>query len=755
MDDGFAMNIAFDVTHPADVHVFRQLIRFLEAKGHRTIVTVRDHAVSRQLLEHAGIAYHVRKSPTGIWQRLLGIFQITWQIYHFFRQHCPDFLIGGPGNIYIPIVARLLGKRSIIIDDTEHTLFQNFITFRLAHQIYTPSCYLLNIGKKQVHFNGTKELIYLTADVRQQLYAKAVCIKKEYAVDGRKLICIRLSAWQAAHDLFTNSRVNWPYVVSVLDQIANVIIIPAGKIVESLKKWMPAIEPASYHELLAAADIVITEGATSASEAAILGKPVIYCHALRLGYIDDLDKQYNMVTQVHSDTELLFYVKSLLNQNHFQQYFKQKQELYLSEKDNIYNWLVNRIEYELSLLAKTHTDPDNIINLVANMDPEVLRPGGIENYVREIARRLRTEGLGVRLIGVKELGRRQAETGNSVEFKFTEHVPVHVNTSDKFTGSLRFITSLLRNSLFLNRLPAHVLHFQRPDHALAFVFSAKRKVCTIHGQPEELILMTKSRYHAAIYQFLERITLPRMHAIICVSKTAADHYMYRFPNLANRIYVLRPFIANMFHHRDKKVDRHSYRSHYGLSQTDTVITFAGRFEQEKNLRRLVQDIQSLLETDSRLHLLLIGDGSELDEIKKLIRCENVHVKAAVAYSEMPSVYRMSDYTILYSHAEGCPMVALESLACGTPVIARNVGDLQFLIRDGVNGWLIDNGNDREALKEILQRPPLLISDFHLNDSIIEDDRHAFERLLMLYRTPIMPEAASQPLSNRRKEGQVR
>jgi D-inositol-3-phosphate glycosyltransferase len=63
---------------------------------------------------------------------------------------------------------------------------------------------------------------------------------------------------------------------------------------------------------------------------------------------------------------------------------------------------------------------------------------------------------------------------------------------------------------------------------------------------------------------------------------------------------------------------------------------------------------------------------------------------------MPYYYNASDVCAVPSYYESFGLVAIESLACGTPVVANNVGDLRNIIRQGENGYVVEN-NEPETL----------------------------------------------------------
>jgi D-inositol-3-phosphate glycosyltransferase len=68
---------------------------------------------------------------------------------------------------------------------------------------------------------------------------------------------------------------------------------------------------------------------------------------------------------------------------------------------------------------------------------------------------------------------------------------------------------------------------------------------------------------------------------------------------------------------------------------------------------------------------------------------------------LPYYYSAAEAVVMPSHYESFGMVALEAMACGTPVVASQVGGLAFLVQDGVTGFTVPSG-DPEALCHSLQ-----------------------------------------------------
>ncbi len=68
--------------------------------------------------------------------------------------------------------------------------------------------------------------------------------------------------------------------------------------------------------------------------------------------------------------------------------------------------------------------------------------------------------------------------------------------------------------------------------------------------------------------------------------------------------------------------------------------------------------------------------------------DEIRFVGAVPQEELPHFYSAADLMVVPSYYESFGLVAVESLACGTPVIASKVGGLQYIVQDGENGFLI-------------------------------------------------------------------
>lgn len=152
--------------------------------------------------------------------------------------------------------------------------------------------------------------------------------------------------------------------------------------------------------------------------------------------------------------------------------------------------------------------------------------------------------------------------------------------------------------------------------------------------------------------------------------------------------------------------RLSVRRRYGVKEKETVLLFVGRIEKVKRLDKILASVWLIKKAGIGCRLLVAGTGSLKKECEQYV--EENGIQPAVTFlgyvppSDLPQYYNAADVLVLASETEGTPMVALEALACGTPVIAPNVGGLTDLIVSGINGLLLEDASPKKIASAIVR-----------------------------------------------------
>jgi glycosyltransferase involved in cell wall biosynthesis len=110
-------------------------------------------------------------------------------------------------------------------------------------------------------------------------------------------------------------------------------------------------------------------------------------------------------------------------------------------------------------------------------------------------------------------------------------------------------------------------------------------------------------------------------------------------------------------------------------------------------------------TNPDLRLMLFGTGSREAKVKQIL-CEGgveerVHFGGIVSKSDLPDVYRSSDFYLSASQSDGSSVSLMEAMACGLPAIVSDIPGNREWVEDGVQGWLFETGNSDELVEKIL------------------------------------------------------
>jgi D-inositol-3-phosphate glycosyltransferase len=168
--------------------------------------------------------------------------------------------------------------------------------------------------------------------------------------------------------------------------------------------------------------------------------------------------------------------------------------------------------------------------------------------------------------------------------------------------------------------------------------------------------------------------------------------------------------------RFKPIPRNVARERIGVGPHDWNVLFVGRIEPLKGVDTLIRAMALLAEECptwvDRLCLSIIGGDPSTNENAEMERLKAMHTElklgdlvvflGAKDQDTLQYYYNAAEAVVMPSHYESFGMVALEAMACGTPVIASDVGGLSYLVRDGETGFHVPNG-DHIALASTLAR----------------------------------------------------
>jgi D-inositol-3-phosphate glycosyltransferase len=135
------------------------------------------------------------------------------------------------------------------------------------------------------------------------------------------------------------------------------------------------------------------------------------------------------------------------------------------------------------------------------------------------------------------------------------------------------------------------------------------------------------------------------------------------------------------------------------SDNDKIVLFVGRIDPLKGVDNLIKALPHLRHIP-KLKLIIIGGGEhsqhDIEQLEKLAHNlgvqNSVDFLGLIKHEELPYFYNAADACVVPSYYESFGLVALESLACGTPVVATDVGNHKNLIRQGETGYVIEDND---------------------------------------------------------------
>lgn len=228
-----------------------------------------------------------------------------------------------------------------------------------------------------------------------------------------------------------------------------------------------------------------------------------------------------------------------------------------------------------------------------------------------------------------------------------------------------------------------------------------------------------------VYNFWERQLLNSCEVVTCPSNVIRERLVSK--GVKDVVVMSNGVDLDFF----KPVDAADFRSRYGIGP-GRVIGFCGRFGFEKHLEDLVGIAD---EFDGQI--LLAGRGPAENHYKRLAeKFQNVKFLGFLTRSELLQFYSCLDVFVFPSTAETQGLVALESMACGVPVVGANALALKDTIQDGLTGYLYESGNKKDLLEKIdkaFENRKILSANAleHVKEHSVD---RSIDRLVALYKS---------------------
>ena len=296
-------------------------------------------------------------------------------------------------------------------------------------------------------------------------------------------------------------------------------------------------------------------------------------------------------------------------------------------------------------------------------------------------------GIAQHVQGLKKFLEKKDNTVEIISSENTFTIPIKGLKNPSF-----MISSFLKTKFKKN---FDIVHAHNIPSALAMKNSPGKKILTIHGIFSEQIDQLHGKTTGNISKKYEKDTLSWADMITVISKESYDYYtslghkVIQIPNAID--------ISSLSSDEDRKYEKQ--------------VLFAGRLSKEKGIKTLIEICKKL---PHDIHLIIIGDGPEVENVKKLEWSKNnIHYLGSKNHQQTISLIKGSDVLVQPSFSEGISTTILESMACKTAIVASNVGGNLELIQDQESGILVEPINPEMFCEKIIE----LISDKSLRNKL--------------------------------------
>jgi D-inositol-3-phosphate glycosyltransferase len=349
--------------------------------------------------------------------------------------------------------------------------------------------------------------------------------------------------------------------------------------------------------------------------------------------------------------------------------------------------------------------------------------GGMSVYIRELAEELGRRGhrvdiftrlqdrRGDRTVRLSEKVRliylRAGANGHVPKWALHPHLADFCRELNGFRDEQGITYDLVHSHYWLSGLVGNWARDQwQVPHIILFHTLGALKNMTVEAEREPDFRLSAER---KLVETCDRILAP--------TSRERDHLIQHYDADPEKIGVV-PCGVNLKLFRPTNKAR--ARQHLGFSPEEAVVLFVGRFAPLKGIERLLAAVTHLQER-RRLRLVIVGgNGGRTPESQQVQRLSKVYgiqgavtLAGRIAQEQLPPYYSGADVLVVPSFYESFGLVALESLACGTPVVATEVGAMPTILREGVNGCIVPEGSPRalaRGIDRVLGSAPLFSAE---------------------------------------------
>ncbi|MBL7124594.1 MAG: glycosyltransferase family 4 protein [Dehalococcoidales bacterium] len=195
--------------------------------------------------------------------------------------------------------------------------------------------------------------------------------------------------------------------------------------------------------------------------------------------------------------------------------------------------------------------------------------------------------------------------------------------------------------------------------------------------------------------------------------------------------------------RPRQVDLHLFESRKPLNERRNLVGFIGRLSKVKGILNFVDAMPMVLEGYPDVEFLVGGGGTLAHEVEEKIKSyhsDRITFTGWIPHELLPDYLNEMKLLVVPSVSDTGPFVAIEAMACGTPVLGSRVGLMAHIIEDGKTGFILENNSpeciaanirralENQELDEIAMRARRLVEEKYSHEAAVEQYQKSLSRL---------------------------
>jgi hypothetical protein len=344
------MNILFEVNHPGQVHLLKNVYHKLTKKGHKITVITKQEQIITYLLDIYLIPYIILGAKgNGKWGKLAMQLKFDWKAYRIIKKFKINLGVGSSiTNDHLSFLSRTF--KAIHLSDDDERIVPLLVKFSypFTDVILSPSCLIFSTFKnKNVTYQGYHELAYLHP---KYFKPNPDVIRKNGLKENEKYFVLRFVALKGHHDDGHTgiSLIQKLKIIELLKPHGKIFITSENPIEKDLEIYRLPVAPEDIHSFLYYSTLFLGDSQTMTSEAALLGVPALKSNTFagKLSVPNEIEKKYDLCYSFDPSDFDFFILKlnDLINTENLKEIWRNKLKKLLDDKIDVTSFLTWFIE---------------------------------------------------------------------------------------------------------------------------------------------------------------------------------------------------------------------------------------------------------------------------------------------------------------------------------------------------------------------------------------------------------------------------